>query len=55
MNIKITNQKGIVLKTKDKLCEEDIVVVPDESILGGTTYETYDGETYTTLTEEDWA
>lgn len=34
MNIKITNQKGVVLKTKDKLCEEDIVVVPDESILG---------------------
>lgn len=34
MKINLTKQDGIVLKTAGKLCEEDIIVVPDESILG---------------------
>ena len=35
MKIKITDKNGLVLKTAGKLCEDNIVVVPDESILGG--------------------
>lgn len=44
IQIDLKNKNGIILKTKDKLCEEDIVVVPDESILGGETSESYDGQ-----------
>ena len=35
MKIKITDKNGLVLKTADKLCKDDIIVIPDKSILGG--------------------
>lgn len=34
INIELTSKDGVVLQTKGKLCEENIVIVPDESILG---------------------
>ena len=34
INITLKNKDGIVLKTQDTLCREDIVIIPDSSILG---------------------
>lgn len=35
MKIKLKDKNGVTLKTKDKLCNEDIQIVLDESISGG--------------------
>lgn len=35
MNIKINDKNGIILKTKDKFCDDDINITINEDILGG--------------------
>ena len=39
MNIKIKDKNGVVLKTKDKYCKEDIIVTVDENVIPTITVE----------------
>ena len=44
MKIKINDTNGLILKTKDKVCKEDIEIVVDENLGSGVTYDKYTGK-----------
>jgi hypothetical protein len=44
VRIKINDTNGLILKTKDKVCKEDIEIIVDENIGGGVAYDKYTGK-----------